>query len=51
MFIALKIKAKSVYRGYDTEGKLLIEPMPSSDYIEKIIRSIAYYRSLTITSS
>ncbi|WP_439498337.1 hypothetical protein [Bosea sp. (in: a-proteobacteria)] len=38
MFIALKIKAKSVYHGYDEEGKLIIEPVGSTDFVEKLIK-------------
>lgn len=38
MFIALKIKAKSVYHGYDEEGKLIVDPVESTDFVEKIIK-------------
>lgn len=38
MFIALKIKAKSVYHGYDEEGKLIIESVGSTDFVEKLIK-------------
>jgi hypothetical protein len=38
MFIALKIKAKSVYHGYDEEGKLNVDPVESTDFVEKIIK-------------
>jgi hypothetical protein len=38
MFIALKIKAKDVYHGYDEEGKLVIEPVGSAGFVEKIIK-------------
>jgi hypothetical protein len=38
MFIALKIKAKSVYHGYDEDGKLIIEPVGSTGFVEKVIR-------------
>jgi len=38
MYIALKIRAKSVYHGYDEEGKLIIEPAPSADFAEKVIK-------------
>jgi hypothetical protein len=38
MFIALKIKAKSVYHGYDEEGKLVIEPVGATDFVEKLIK-------------
>jgi hypothetical protein len=38
MFIALKIKAKSVYHGYDEDGKLIIEPVGSTEFVEKLIK-------------
>ena len=38
MFITLRIKAKSVYHGYTQEGKLIIEPVGSTDFVEKIIK-------------
>lgn len=38
MFIALKIKAKSVYHGYDEDGKPIIEPVDSTGFVEKLIR-------------
>jgi hypothetical protein len=38
MYIALKIRAKSVYHGYDEDGKLIIDPVPSADFVEKIIK-------------
>jgi len=38
MFIALKIKAKSVYHGYDEEGRLIIAPVESKGFVEKIIK-------------
>ncbi|MFA6964348.1 hypothetical protein [Bosea sp. (in: a-proteobacteria)] len=38
MFIALKIKAKSVYHGYDEEGRLIIDPVESKGFVEKIIK-------------
>lgn len=38
MFIALKIKAKSVYHGYDEEGSLIVAPVGSTDFVEKVIR-------------
>jgi len=38
MFIALKIKAKSVYHGYDEEGSLIVEPVGSTDFVEKLIK-------------
>ncbi len=38
MFIALKIKANSVYHGYDEEGKLIVEPVGSTGFVEKLIK-------------
>lgn len=38
MFIALKIKAKSVYHGYDEEGNLIVAPVGSTDFVEKVIK-------------
>lgn len=38
MFIALKIKAKSVYHGYDEEGQLIIDPVEAKGFVEKIIK-------------
>jgi hypothetical protein len=38
MFIALKIKAKSVYHGYDEEAKLIVEPVGATDFVEKLIK-------------
>ncbi|SEG74746.1 hypothetical protein SAMN04488115_111130 [Bosea lathyri] len=38
MYIALKIRAKSVYHGYDEDGKLIIDPVPSANFVEKIIK-------------
>lgn len=38
MFIILKIKAKSDYHGYDEEGKLIVEPVGSTDFVEKLIK-------------
>lgn len=38
MYIALKIRAKSVYHGYDEDGKLVIDEVGSPDFVEKIIK-------------
>jgi hypothetical protein len=38
MFIALKIKAKSVYHGYDEERTLIVESVGSADFVEKLIK-------------
>jgi hypothetical protein len=38
MFIALKVKQKSVYHGYDEERKLIIEPVGSTGFVEKLIK-------------
>jgi hypothetical protein len=38
MFIALKIKAKSVYHGYDEDGQPIIEPVASAGFVEKVIK-------------
>ncbi|WID95177.1 hypothetical protein QO058_20585 [Bosea vestrisii] len=38
MFIALKIKAKSVYHGYDEKRELIVEPVASADFVEKLIK-------------
>ncbi|MGL4813430.1 MAG: hypothetical protein ACRCXM_16795 [Beijerinckiaceae bacterium] len=38
MFISLKIKAKSVYHGYDESRNLIIDPVPATGFVEKIIK-------------
>jgi hypothetical protein len=38
MFITLKIKAKSVYHGYDAQRKLIVDPVGSTEFVEKVIK-------------
>jgi hypothetical protein len=38
MYIALKIKAKSVYHGYDADRNLIVDPVGSTEFVEKVIK-------------
>lgn len=38
MYITLKIRAKTVYHGYDEEGKIVSDELGATSFVEKVIK-------------
>ncbi|WP_105386451.1 hypothetical protein [Neorhizobium alkalisoli] len=37
-YVTAKIRATKVYHGYDSERELIIDDLPQSDFVEKLIK-------------